>query len=137
MPLFVRDGAIIPMLLRDVRTLCDANYVNNPSVATMDGSWLLQIYPAEVSAFSVFDGTQINCQGSPSSSTVTVTSQPRRLTLRILAQQPESSLRDGVPYRLSLPGSPTRSDFDSTHNWLSRCCICARGWDHHGPVHTG
>lgn len=95
--LFVRDGAIIPMLLRDVRTLCDANYVNNPDVKSMDDSWLIQVYPAGSSSFAAFDGTQINCEGTPVSSTMTVTSQARRLTLRILAQQPHVVTRDGIP----------------------------------------
>lgn len=101
-PVFVRDGAILPMLLHDVRTLCDANYVNNSSVSTMDESWLIQVYPAGSSAFSAFDGTQINCEGTSASATVTVTSGPRRLTLRILAQRPGTVLRDGV----AVPAQP-------------------------------
>jgi len=36
----------------DVRILCDANYVNNPQVDTMDGSWLIQAYPGGASEFS-------------------------------------------------------------------------------------
>jgi alpha-D-xyloside xylohydrolase len=95
-PLFVRDGAIIPMLLHDVRTLCDANYVNNPGVTTSDNSWLIQVHPAGSSAFQAFDGTQINCEGTPAGATLTVTSQARRVTLRILAQQPQVVLRDGM-----------------------------------------
>ena len=45
LPLFVRAGAVIPMLPADVRTLCDANYVNNPAVTTRGDDLLFQVYP--------------------------------------------------------------------------------------------
>ncbi len=95
-PLFVREGAIIPMLRSDVRTLCDANYVNNPQVSIMDGSWLIQAYPAGTSGFSAFDGTSLQCQGTAASGTVTISSTARTITLRILGNQPSSVRRDNV-----------------------------------------
>jgi alpha-D-xyloside xylohydrolase len=95
-PLFVRAGAIIPMLRGDVRTLCDANYVNNPQVSTMDGSWLIQAYPAGTSGFSAFDGTSLQCQGTAASGTITISSTARTITLRILGNQPSSVRRDNV-----------------------------------------
>jgi alpha-D-xyloside xylohydrolase len=95
-PLFVRAGAIIPMLRSDVRTLCDANYVNNPQVSTMDGSWLIQAYPAGTSGFSAFDGTSLQCQGTAASGTITISSTARTITLRILGNQPSSVRRDNV-----------------------------------------
>ena len=90
-PLFVREGAIVPMLRTDVRTLCDANYVNNPQVSTMDGSWLIQAYPAGTSGFSAFDGTSLQCQGTAASGTITISSTARTITLRILGDQPTRS----------------------------------------------
>jgi alpha-glucosidase (family GH31 glycosyl hydrolase) len=95
-PLFVREGAIIPMLRSDVRSLCDANYVNNPQVSTMDGSWLIQAYPAGTSGFSAFDGTSLQCQGTAASGTITISSTARTITLRILGNQPGSVQRDNV-----------------------------------------
>jgi hypothetical protein len=105
-PLFVRDGAIIPMLRRDVQTLCDANYVNNADVSTMNGDWLIQIYPASVSVFSAFDGTRVQCQGTAASGTITVSSAPRTITLRILGDDPGTVRRDNVALpRQGAPGS--------------------------------
>lgn len=96
MPLFVRQGAIVPMLLRDVSTLCDANYVNNPQVSTMDEGLLIQLYPSGVSEFTVFDGTRVSCQGAAAAGSVAVLSIPRSMALRILANEPETILRDGT-----------------------------------------
>jgi hypothetical protein len=43
----VRAGAIIPMLPTDVRTLGDADYVDDPTIVTRTDDLLLQVYPAE------------------------------------------------------------------------------------------
>ena len=103
-PLFVREGAIIPMLLGDVQTLCDANYVNDPRVTTTDGSWLIQVYPGGAATFTVFDGTRLQSQGTGSAGTVTVTSAPRRLTFRILGVQPATVLLNGAVMLPLAPG---------------------------------
>jgi alpha-D-xyloside xylohydrolase len=71
MPLFVREGAIVPMLPNDVRTLCDRNSVDDPQVSTMDSGLLVQIYPGGGSDFTVFDGTQIHCDGAAAAGTIT------------------------------------------------------------------
>jgi len=107
MPLFVREGAIIPMLLSEVRSLCDAVYVNNPAVSTPDGGLLVQIYPGGNSHFSVYDGTKIEAQGSSASGTVTLDSATRRVQLRVLANKPAVVTRDGV----ALPKLATPTDF--------------------------
>ena len=121
-PLFVREGAIIPMLLDDVRTLCDPNYVNDPSVTTMDGSWLVQVYPGGTSTFTVFDGSRLQSQGTGPAGTVTVTSAPRRLTLRILADQPATVLLNGTALPQLAPGpgpaSPTGWRFDPAAGFI-------------------
>jgi len=107
-PLLVREGAIIPMLRSDVRTLCDPNYVNNPQVSTMDGSWLIQAYPGGASEFSVFDGTRLQCQGTAAAGTVTISSAARTITLRILGDEPGAVRRDNVVLpEQGTPGSGT------------------------------
>lgn len=105
-PLFVREGAIIPMLRSDVRTLCDANYINNPQVSTMDGSWLIQTYPGGASEFDAFDGTRLQSQGTAASGTITISSTARTITLRILGDQPGTVRRDNaVLPQQGTPGS--------------------------------
>src|SRR5262249_43823146 len=77
-PVFVRDGAIVPMLLRDdVETLCDDNYLNGANVKTSDGGLLFLVYPSGASRFTVYDGTDVACQASAASRTLTLTSAAR------------------------------------------------------------
>ena len=96
MPLFVREGAIVPMLLTEVRTLCDANYVNNPTVKTPDSGLLFLVYPGGTSTFSVYDGTEIRCDTAGGTSTVTLSSAARLVVLQIFAEEPAAISRDGV-----------------------------------------
>jgi hypothetical protein len=100
MPLFVRAGAVIPMLPTDVRTLCDANYVNDPAVSTRGDDLLFQVYPAGASSFTVFDGTQAQCQGDASGGRVTITATARNVAIRILGNAPVTVKRNGEPLPL-------------------------------------
>jgi len=96
MPLFVREGAIVPMLLTEVPTLCDANYVNNPNVKTPDSGLIFLIYPGTGSHFTVYDGTDIRCEAVGGSLTVTLSSVARPVEVQVLADEPASVMRDGA-----------------------------------------
>ena len=96
MPLFVREGGIVPMLLTEVRTLCDANYVNSPDVKTPDNGLLFLIYPGGISIFTVYDGTEIRCNTAGGTSTVTLSSVARPVVLQIFGDEPVAMLRDGA-----------------------------------------
>jgi alpha-D-xyloside xylohydrolase len=109
MPLFVRDGAIVPMLLNDVQTLCDSNYVNNPATKTPDSALLFLIYPGAASQFSVYDGTVIQCTPGAAHLTVTLSSVPRSVMMKIIVGEPARVLRDGAV----LPKFTTLAQFDA------------------------
>jgi alpha-glucosidase (family GH31 glycosyl hydrolase) len=96
-PLYIRRGAIVPMLPESVDTLCDANYVNHADADTWDGSLLLRIYPSGISEFTVYDGTKITCQSGAGAMTVTIKSAPRTILLQIAAPEPAKVTRDGNP----------------------------------------
>jgi alpha-D-xyloside xylohydrolase len=97
-PVFVRSGAILPLILGDdVETLCDSNYINNGGVKTWDGGIELSIYPDGLSRFTIFDGTEINCTEGAGPTAVTITSvNPRSVVLRIHAPRPVAVRRDGT-----------------------------------------
>jgi len=97
-PVFVRSGAIVPLILGDaVETLCDPNYINNAGLTTWDGGLEVSIYPAGNSSFKVFDGTVISCAAGAGSTTVTANSPAARaFLLRIHAARPLSVRRDGA-----------------------------------------
>jgi len=96
MPLFVREGAIVPMLLTEVQTLCDANYVNNPNVKTPDNGLLFLLYPAGTSKFEVYDGAEIRCDTAGGTLTVTLSSVARPVMLQIFGDEPVTIMRDGI-----------------------------------------
>ena len=50
-PVFVRDGGIVPMLLEDAETLCDADYVNKPEIKTATDGLLFLVYPSASGRF--------------------------------------------------------------------------------------
>jgi alpha-D-xyloside xylohydrolase len=95
-PLFVREGAIIPMISTNVLSLCDSAYIGNPNLTTWDGSLQFLIYPAANSSFTVFDGTSLQCQSREQSLRLSLSSAPRPILLKILATRPLKVERDGV-----------------------------------------
>jgi alpha-glucosidase (family GH31 glycosyl hydrolase) len=96
LPLYARSGAIVPMLLGEVETLCDANFVNGDGVATWGGGLRFRIYPSGTSRFTVYDGTAVTCQAGAGVKTVTVTTTPRAVRLSILGPRPAATVtRDG------------------------------------------
>ena len=126
-PLYVREGAIVPMLLAEAETLCDANYVNGPGVQTPDqGLWCL-IYPAGVSSFTVYDGTSIQCDSGGTQRAVTLSSTARPVVLKILTAEPAAVMRDGVP----LQRFSTSPAFDASNtDWTlpPELSAAASGW---------
>jgi alpha-D-xyloside xylohydrolase len=109
MPLFVREGSIVPMLLTDVQTLCDANYVNDPNISTPDSGLKFLVYPAGASQFTVYDGTNIQCQAGGGKLTVTISSVARAVILQLLADEPAAVERDGT----ALARLATTAQFDA------------------------
>ena len=99
MPLFVRAGAIIPMISTNVLTLCDAAYVGNSGIVTWDGSLQFLVYPAADSTFTVYDGTRLQCRTVGTVATLTLLSAPRPVLLKILAAQPSRVGYDGGSLR--------------------------------------
>jgi alpha-glucosidase (family GH31 glycosyl hydrolase) len=91
-PVFVREGAIVPMLLSDVDTLCDANYVNNSHITTPDAGLQFLIYPATSSEFTVHDGTRVMAQPA----VLTLTSITRSVAFKVFRAEPGSVTLNGT-----------------------------------------
>jgi alpha-D-xyloside xylohydrolase len=121
MPLFVRSGAVIPMLLTHVDTLCDGNYVNNPNIVSPDSGLLFRIYPAGSSGFIVHDGTDV--QSDAVSKTISVSSIARPILLQLLTGVPNKIVRDGTELtqfatEVALDAVPEGWRFDSTTGFV-------------------
>jgi alpha-D-xyloside xylohydrolase len=95
-PLFVREGGIIPLLLEDVQTLCDANYVNNAGISSPGGGLQFLIYPAnQHSEFTVYDGTSIACDPAGTGLSLTLSSNARPIILQVFSKEPAQVTRNG------------------------------------------
>jgi alpha-D-xyloside xylohydrolase len=95
-PLFVREGAIIPMISTNVLSLCDAAYVGNSNITTWDGSLQFLVYPATNSSFTVYDGTRLQCQTEGADITLTLASRQRPVTMKIFSTRPARVEYDGT-----------------------------------------
>ncbi|HKW30673.1 MAG TPA: TIM-barrel domain-containing protein [Verrucomicrobiae bacterium] len=114
-PLFVREGAIIPMISTNVLSLCDAAYVGNTNITTWDGSLEFLVYPATNSSFTVYDGTRLQCQTAGPAIRFSLSSAPRPVLLEVLAARPLEVERDGV----SLKQFKNATDFvQATQGWF-------------------
>ncbi|MFL6451683.1 MAG: glycoside hydrolase family 31 protein [Bryobacteraceae bacterium] len=96
-PVFVRSGAIVPLILGEsVVTLCDPNYINNTALNTWDGGIEVSIYPSGVSSFTMFDGTIIDCVEAATTMVTIRSAVSRRVVLRIHAPRPATVRLDGT-----------------------------------------
>jgi alpha-D-xyloside xylohydrolase len=96
-PVFVRSGSIIPMLLDVPQTLCDANYVNNAAVTAADSGLQFLIYPGSgTAAFNVYDGTAIQSNVNGTVTNVALNSVAREVALQVFTSAPKGVQRNGV-----------------------------------------
>ena len=111
MPLLVKEGSIVPMLLNVPQTLCDANYVNNPSITTMDTGLQFLVYPgATVASFDMYDNTTAQCTVMGTATKLEVSSVARTIVFKVYSNSlPAGVERDG----LRLPNRPTQNDFNN------------------------
>jgi alpha-D-xyloside xylohydrolase len=97
LPLYVRDGAIVPRIAGDVQSVNDAGYVDNPNVRTPDGALSLLIYPAASSHVTVYDGTDVTCEATSDTTTLQLSSAARAIAFDVYSTaRPTSVKRDGV-----------------------------------------
>ncbi|WP_165068183.1 glycoside hydrolase family 31 protein [Paludisphaera rhizosphaerae] len=134
-PVFVKLGAIIPLILGDdVQTLCDADYVNDANVKTWDGGLEIRVYPSGDSQFTAFDGTFIRCDSTAAGTTLTLTATSRAVEFRVLAPRPATGVRrDGG----ALPEAASQTAFDAASSaWRSDPAVLHIKFPHAGGTTT-
>ena len=108
LPLFLRDGAIVPLLRPSIETLSPTTQPTLvDSFATTPGVLYARLVPSDPSTFTVFDGTVLS---SASADVVTISIAPGSLfhfgaVFRVdgLAAPPSSVKVDGVPLVKVMP----------------------------------
>ena len=108
-PLFVRAGAIIPMLLSVPDTLCSEDYVNNAATVCADDDLHFLIYPQGDSSFTVHDDTVVSCRDDAHATAVQLSSIARRIVVQIFTAQPHGVTLDGA----ALDKTATSAEFDA------------------------
>jgi hypothetical protein len=108
-PLFVRAGAIIPMLVNMPHTLCSPDYVNNDAVVCPDDGLRFLVYPEGTSSFTVHDGTTVECQDTNGATALRLTSAARPVVLQVLTARPRAVRLDDAALR----EAATPEDFDT------------------------
>jgi alpha-D-xyloside xylohydrolase len=110
-PLFAREGSVIPMLTNVPQTLCDANYVNNPAIAAVDNALQFLVYPGPTTAsFIMYDNTSAQCSVNGTSTTLSLSSLTRPITFQIFENaSPAGVERNGVRF----PHLGTQNDFNA------------------------
>jgi alpha-D-xyloside xylohydrolase len=88
MPLFVREGAVIPMISTNVQTLLATSYTSNPNLVLPGAALQFLIYPTTNSNFTVYDGTSLTCQSNGTVIAATLNSNPRPISMRFFVSQP-------------------------------------------------
>jgi hypothetical protein len=104
---FVRAGAIIPMIATNIQTLHHANYIGHTNLITPDDALEFVVYPTTNSSFDMYDGTEALCASNNTVVSFGLTSMARPVSLRIRASPPAGVQRDGV----RLPGYTNALDY--------------------------
>ena len=87
-PLFVRDGAIVPMLSDVPQTLLGTDYVDNPDVPTPTDDWTILLVPGpDATAMVAYDGTTIDLRPGDDAIEVEVSGAARLLRLDVLVDE--------------------------------------------------
>jgi alpha-D-xyloside xylohydrolase len=95
-PVFLRAGAIVPMISTNVQTLAEPAYIGHTNLTTWDGSLEVLVYPAASSSYRMYDGTTFACSSNDTVVTIGYTSAARRLLFKVNGQQAAGVEVDGV-----------------------------------------
>ncbi len=86
MPLFVREGAIVPLISS-----------NTTSLVSVPNELEFLVYPATNSSFTVYDGTSLQCQSNGTVTAFTISATARPMQIRSFGAAPAGVERNGVP----------------------------------------
>ncbi|HVR43732.1 MAG TPA: TIM-barrel domain-containing protein [Thermoanaerobaculia bacterium] len=96
-PLFVRAGAILPMLPDGIQTLVPRHSGMDPSVAAIDERRVLEVWPGTGGLRSVADSIEASMETAAEGSLFTITSErPRPLEIRFIGRQVAGPVEGGL-----------------------------------------
>ena len=107
-PLFVRAGAIIPMLLSVPDTLCSETTSTTPPPSAPTTICIFSSTRRAIE-FHVHDDTVVSCREDPQATAVQLSSIARRIVVQIFTAQPHGVTLDGA----ALDKTATSAEFDA------------------------
>jgi len=85
MPIFVRSGAIIPMIRDDVDTLVPRTAKTDSTVKTLDDRRIIEVWPGATGSFQTSDGLSARLKRSGTKAMLEIESaEARRIEVRLL-----------------------------------------------------
>ena len=112
---FVRDGAIIPMIATNIQTLLGTDYLGHTNLVTPDDAIEFVVYPSTNSSFTMYDGTTAQCTSNNTVVSFSLSSTARPVALRVRAGNPSGVQLNGV----RLPAYTNLSQFASASaGWM-------------------
>jgi alpha-D-xyloside xylohydrolase len=107
-PLFVREGAILPKIPEDVMTLVPQNEFKDRTIQALDDRRVYEIYPGhETRTITDFEGRKLAYD--PAAGVLEITGAPARLSIRWKFAHPSSVSLNGQPLTPLTPVSETVS----------------------------
>jgi alpha-D-xyloside xylohydrolase len=95
-PLWVREGTVLPKIPEDVMTLVPAAEVKDPKVKPLDDRRVYELYPGQTArTFADFEGRSVRYD--PKAGALAISGPPARLTIRWRFTAPESITVNGKP----------------------------------------
>jgi alpha-D-xyloside xylohydrolase len=105
-PLYVRSGAILPMLPADVQTLVSRHPRMASSVSAIDGRRILEVWPGRGAGLITWDGLRARIEGN---ALVVDSDRERPVEIRLIADRPGSEI-DGATLTAEGEGAILRFD---------------------------
>ena len=97
LPLLVKSGSIIPRIDESVSTLVDEKKFADPSIKPMTKEIILDIYPGNGAAFTLYDGSKFSCASEGKGLRVEIKSKARPYILKVRGARPDSvSMQPGA-----------------------------------------
>jgi alpha-D-xyloside xylohydrolase len=103
-PLFVRSGAILPMLPADVQTLVSRHPLMDSSISAIDGRRSLEVWPGRGAGLATWDGLRARIDGS---SLLIESDRERAVEIRLVGRRPGSEI-DGATFTPEGAGATLR-----------------------------
>jgi alpha-D-xyloside xylohydrolase len=111
MPLFVRSGAILPMLPDEIDTLVPKNEIVDDRVVTIDDRRILQVWPGGEATLTTHEGLRAMTRDSAGVTTLNLASSDRRrMEVHLMHRHIDAVMLDGENHETTVEADRTVID---------------------------